>query len=219
MPRWLPRHGWQVAWTVLGVLALVLVGVITLFGIQESEELSRLQAQSAAQQASITNLSSSLTTTEGQLTSHGITPAAPPPSQLLVGPAGPAGSPGAPGAVGSQGATGSAGPQGDVGPTGPAGPAGAAGAPGADGQPGATGAQGPAGAQGDTGAAGPAGPEGPQGPAGPTCPAGYTLTQETMPSGNTALVCEQPSAPPTTPPASPAAEKVVSDRREHLVQA
>lgn len=82
------------------------------------------------------------------------------------------------------------------------------GPPGPQGQPG-VGQTGPAGPQGPVG---PAGPQGQAGDPGPACPSGYQLTTETMPSGRTALVCEQPPSPspsaspsgsPSTPPPAP----------------
>lgn len=71
---------------VAGVIAFMLV---LLAGLRE--QIHQQAAGEEAQQTSISNLSQSLATTEQQLTSHGITPAAPPPEQLVVGPTGPAG--------------------------------------------------------------------------------------------------------------------------------
>ena len=91
-------HGGPV---LLAAAALLVTGVIVfmllvLMGLRE-----QLHAQSvadAAQQQStattISNLSAGLSTTEQQLKSHGITPAAPPPAQLMAGPPGPAGATG-----------------------------------------------------------------------------------------------------------------------------
>lgn len=94
MQGWIGRHGWHLAFGVVGLLGLAVVVAIAWFGIEESGQLARLQSQSAGQQQTISSLSSGLTTTEQQLKNHGITPAAPPPDQLTAGPAGPAGAPG-----------------------------------------------------------------------------------------------------------------------------
>jgi hypothetical protein len=82
---------------LLGALALVVLGVLifmllVMAGLRE--QLHQQGMDSAAQQQTITNLSSGLTTTEKQLEEHGIKPSAPPPSNLVVGPPGPAGAAG-----------------------------------------------------------------------------------------------------------------------------
>lgn len=77
---------------------------------------------------------------------------------------------------------------------------------------GPTGPQGPAGVQGEPGAVGPSGPAGPAGKdgeqgttgaPGPACPSGYSPTPETV-NGHNAVVCEQPTSPPSTSPPAPA---------------
>jgi len=82
---------------LLAIAALLVLGVIVfmlivLMGLRE--QLHDQSMVAASQQETISNLSSGLSTTENQLKSHGITPSAPPPADLLVGPAGPAGAQG-----------------------------------------------------------------------------------------------------------------------------
>ena len=104
-------------------------------------------------------LATALATEQRQVEDAGLTPAAPPPSEILDDPKVVVGEPGEPGPRGPQGVPG---PSGNIGPVGPMGPIGPSGAPGVDGQDG-VGEQGPAGSAGE---AGPAGAQGEPGPAG-----------------------------------------------------
>lgn len=199
------------------LLALLFVGgciyvVISLVTLRESLDSER--RSQAADSAAITQLSSALTTTRTQLQQHGVTPKAPPPTEIIQG------LPGAQGPAG-QSIVGPEGPPGKDAPTpnptaiaslaasmvhpspGPAGPAGPAGQPGANSNV--------------------PGPQGPQGQTGPapslwtwawTDPAGtthtYLCTEDT--AGGTTYSCKEtgttPPSPAPTPSPSPSQSAV-----------
>lgn len=195
------------AWLVIGALAFM-VGcayvVYSLVGLRQSLDSER-QSQ-VADSTAISQLSSALTTTRDQLQQHGVTPKAPPPTEIVEG---------VPGATGPAGESivGPQGPPGKDAPTpnpttiaslaaglvhpspGPSGPAGPQGAPGQN-----------------SNVPGPQGPAGQQGPPPSswtwkwTDPSGVTHTYACTqaPAGSTSYSCtETGTSTPAPPPASP----------------
>ncbi len=82
---------WDITrWLVGLAFAAVFVVALAWLGTA-SDQLDAQRQQIANQNAAIDKLSSGLATTEAQLTQHGITPAAPPPAQIVTGATGPAG--------------------------------------------------------------------------------------------------------------------------------
>lgn len=149
-------------WILLGVCALLLIGVIWSW-LALISKLNSTEDQVLA-------LAKSLTI-QRQYASRAGAKLVPSASKIISEP-GIAGAPGAPGAQGPQGPPGPPGPRGQQGSRGPGGPGGATGTQGASGAAGDTGPAGPPGPAGDPGPAGPAGDPGPAGPEGPPGPAG-----------------------------------------------
>lgn len=145
----------RIAWAVVVVAALLLVGWLIVTVLHLSEQNKDAAARDAAQDDALTKANS-------RLIDLGAQPV-PTPSP------GPAGEPGVTGPTGPAGLTGAQGPQGIQGPRGAVGPTGARGLRGNLGPIGLRGEMGPQGEKGEAGAQGPAGErgsEGPQGPAG-----------------------------------------------------
>lgn len=87
--RWWPLALGALSAAVLAVLVWMLLRLGT-----ASSELEALRSRSSVQDATISQLSGGLSTTEAQLRAHGVTPSAPPPAQIVQGVAGPAGAQG-----------------------------------------------------------------------------------------------------------------------------
>lgn len=179
MGKWLTRHHKKIIPGAFGLVFLLMV----LAGVFVSFQLSTLVSRTNQQGRVIDSLSAGLDTSRKQLSNHGITPSAPPASQIIKGVQGDPGPPGAPGTAGLPGSTGPSGPPGQPGQPGASGKNGVNGVNGSPGPPGApgatvTGAPGNTGPAGKDGAAGKDGKDGTNGQDGSngSPPAGWTYS-------------------------------------------
>lgn len=215
-------RGVRIAWSLAGLVAVLVLAGSVLAIIQLSDEYESLDHRASEQTETLdavidttTELDAALKKANKRLRQNDLAPVtepAPVDPEIIegaTGATGPAGDTGATGATGTPGATGAMGPRGFIGPVGPPGPPGATGATGATGEKGdaggkgdagekgdtgATGATGVAGEKGDVGATGAEGPAGPPGPAGMECPTGYTPGEVTVlaPGGTPGEPLQQP---------------------------
>lgn len=196
---------------VIGVLALLWAGALSVSNHQAAQDAQGQAANSGNQAKSLADqiqAQCQAHTWSGppaacvQASSVQQAPAPTPPpgaagAQGPVGPQGPQGPVGATGAKGDTGAAGATGPTGSGGPPGKQGDQGLDGHNGAKGDTGATGPQGPAGPAGPQGDPGPAGPPGAPGPTGPQGPPpsqfsfdpGTGMITCTLQPGGTTYVC------------------------------
>jgi hypothetical protein len=211
-----PRR--ETVWIGAGLMLVLLVVGVAVVALRTAEQANRqLQQEKASEATAIGQLSSALQTTQNQLKQHGVTPSAPPPSQIIQG---------VPGATGPAG-------QSIIGPQGPPGKDGVSPDPNAIASAAAKlmhpspGPQGPAGPAGQPGAnstvPGPQGPAGEQGPTGPP-PSSWTWTWTDsdgvkhtytctpVTSGSTAYSCQETgtSSPSPTPTPAPSQSAMTS---------
>lgn len=180
---------------LIGVLALLWAGYLTLANHQDAQTAqnqatnSDAQAKSLADQVKAQCEAGTWSGNPAACTQASSIQASPPPEP---GPAGLQGPQGVPGLQGPKGDPGAVGPQGQIGA---GGPPGKTGDQGLDGHDGAQGPQGDKGAAGDTGPAGPQGPQGDQGVQGPAGPKGDTgsLAPFTFPREDGVLITCTPN--------------------------
>jgi hypothetical protein len=174
---------------LIGVLALLWAGYLTLANHQDAQTAqnqatnSDAQAKSLADQVKAQCEAGTWSGNPAACTQASSIQASPPPEPGPAGLQGPKGQTGDPGAVGPQGQIGAGGPPGKTGDQ------------GLDGHDGAQGPQGDKGAAGDTGPAGPQGPQGDQGAQGPAGPKGDTgsLAPFTFPRDDGVLITCTPN--------------------------
>jgi hypothetical protein len=174
---------WRSVFLVCVLIALSGVAVILWARIDAGDRRAdEIQLEADRRGQAVSTLARDVRALRAQVRAGGGTPAAPDPSEAVVGltdrirvPAavpgvrgerGEPGAAGASGAPGAGGAAGSAGPRGEPGPSGPPGPEGPSGPPGSEGSPGPSGPPGPQGPQGFDGAVGPEGRSGVDGSQG-----------------------------------------------------
>lgn len=161
-PSWFTRNQEKVLRvTVIGMFFAMLAG-----GFLVSKWMFDLSNRFEERGQVIDLLAKNLDGSRDQLKDNGITPTAPPASQVVKEVQGEPGAKGDAGAQGAQGPSGQPGPSGSPGPRGEQGPKGDDGAEGAPGAAGQTGPSGVPGADGES-IEGPQGPMGPSGPPGP----------------------------------------------------
>lgn len=195
---------------LIGVLALLWAGYLTLANHQDAQTAqnqatnSDAQAKSLADQVKAQCEAGTWSGNPAACTQASSIQASPPPAPGPAGLQGPQGVPGLQGPKGQTGDPGAVGPQGQIGA---GGPPGKTGDQGLDGHDGAQGPQGDKGAAGDTGPAGPQGPQGDQGAQGPAGPKGDTgsLAPFTFPRDDGVLItCTPNNAGTAYNPCTPA---------------